>query len=107
MTRKTKSPVKALLLVACGLGAATAQTGQQPVASAQPTAAAGPGAKHATRPGDQDGDEIWRQQCSRCHNAPSGFSPRIAGTVIRHMRVRASLTRREEEQLLSFLNPSP
>ena len=52
-----------------------------------------------------NGDEIWAQQCSRCHSAPQGFSPRIAGTVIRHMRVRASLSKHEEQELLHFLNP--
>jgi len=49
--------------------------------------------------------QIFEQQCSRCHNAPEGFSPRISGTIIRHMRVRASLSQHEETELLRFLNP--
>jgi cytochrome c5 len=62
----------------------------------------------AARPAQQyvdQGDRIFQQQCSRCHNAPEGFSPRISGTIIRHMRVRASLSKQEEEELLRFLNP--
>ena len=54
---------------------------------------------------DDNGDLVWQQQCSRCHAVPDGFSPRIAGTVVRHMRVRASLSKQEEEELLRFLNP--
>jgi cytochrome c5 len=52
-----------------------------------------------------DGALVFKQHCSRCHNAPEGFSPRISGTIVRHMRVRASLSKSEEEQLLRFLNP--
>jgi len=52
-----------------------------------------------------DGERVFQQNCSRCHAAPEGFSPSIAGTVARHMRVRASLSREDEEALLRFLNP--
>jgi|SRR5271165_5830395 len=52
-----------------------------------------------------DGERVFQQHCSRCHTAPDGFSPRISGTVVRHMRVRASLSQHEEEELLHFLNP--
>jgi cytochrome c5 len=60
---------------------------------------------HAAPQSVTEGERIFQQQCSRCHNAPEGFSPRISGTVIRHMRVRASLSRHDEEELLHFLNP--
>jgi cytochrome c5 len=52
-----------------------------------------------------EGDIVFQQHCSRCHTAPDGFSPRISGTVLRHMRVRASLSEQDEQQLLRFLNP--
>jgi mono/diheme cytochrome c family protein len=52
-----------------------------------------------------EGERVFKQNCSRCHTAPEGFSPSIAGTIVRHMRVRASLSQHEEEQLLQFLNP--
>ena len=52
-----------------------------------------------------EGERIFQQHCSRCHTAPDGFSPRISGTIVRHMRVRASLSRHEEEALLRFFNP--
>jgi hypothetical protein len=40
-----------------------------------------------------------------CHNAPEGFSPSISGTIVRHMRVRASLSKEDGKALLRFLNP--
>jgi mono/diheme cytochrome c family protein len=52
-----------------------------------------------------EGERIFAQNCSRCHRTPEGFSPRISGTIVRHMRVRASLSEQEERDLLRFLNP--
>jgi mono/diheme cytochrome c family protein len=52
-----------------------------------------------------DGAKKFEENCSRCHNAPEGFSPRISGTIVRHMRVRASLSRKDSEAILKFLNP--
>jgi mono/diheme cytochrome c family protein len=52
-----------------------------------------------------EGGRLFQQHCSRCHTAPDGFSPRISGTVVRHMRVRASLSQEEEKELLRFFNP--
>jgi cytochrome c5 len=53
----------------------------------------------------EEGQRVFDRNCSRCHTAPDSFSPRITGTVVRHMRVRASLTAREEQELLRFFNP--
>jgi cytochrome c5 len=52
-----------------------------------------------------EGERVFQEHCSRCHGAPEGFSPRISGTIVRHMRVRASLSQHEEEVLRSFFNP--
>lgn len=52
-----------------------------------------------------DGERVFQQNCSRCHNAPQGFPPQISGTIARHMRVRASLSKKDEQALLRFLNP--
>lgn len=59
---------------------------------------------HTSQPEDE-GERAFRQNCSRCHWAPDGFSSRISGTIARHMRVRASLSQHDEEALLRFLNP--
>jgi len=58
----------------------------------------------STQP-QSEGERVFQQNCWRCHNAPEGFSPRISGTIVRHMRVRASLSQHDEQELLKFLNP--
>jgi mono/diheme cytochrome c family protein len=62
-------------------------------------------AKASAQPEEDEGQRIFEQNCSRCHNAPEGFSPRISGTIVRHMRMRASLSKHDEEALLHFFNP--
>jgi cytochrome c5 len=52
-----------------------------------------------------EGQRIFNANCSRCHATPEGFSPSISGTVVRHMRVRANLSKHDEEELLRFFNP--
>jgi cytochrome c5 len=69
-----------------------------------------PAVRQAAKPAQhaqiQDvGQRVFEQNCSRCHAAPDGFSPRISGTVAMHMRVRASLSRADEQALIHFLNP--
>jgi cytochrome c5 len=51
------------------------------------------------------GEQKFQQNCSRCHNAPEGFSPRISGTIVKHMRVRASLSEQDAREILRYLNP--
>lgn len=60
----------------------------------------------AQRPSSPERGQIkFKQNCSRCHEAPQGFSSRISGTILRHMRVRASLSAQDERDILRFLNP--
>ncbi len=54
---------------------------------------------------EDDGERVFAQNCSRCHTAPDSFPPRISGTIVRHMRVRANLSQHDEQVLLRFLNP--
>ena len=51
------------------------------------------------------GQQVFAENCSRCHNAPEGFSARISGTIARHMRVRANLSNDDYQALRRFLNP--
>ena len=56
--------------------------------------------------GDGDrGQQVFEQNCARCHNAPQGFSSSISGTVAMHMRVRANLSDGDYKALRKFLNP--
>jgi mono/diheme cytochrome c family protein len=52
-----------------------------------------------------EGERVFAQNCSRCHNPPDGFSPRISGSVVRHMRVRANLSEKDAQAVLRFFNP--
>ena len=86
----------AILWMACGWGG----SGLAQSSSPRPV-------KKATIQNSQasDGAKKFEENCSRCHNAPEGFSPRISGTIVRHMRVRASLSKKDSEAILRFLNP--
>jgi len=81
-----------------------------PAQSATPPKNAAPATKKSPAPsaGQQHPDAgrlVFEQNCSRCHTAPDGFSPRISGAVAMHMRVRASLSQADAQALLRFLNP--
>jgi len=83
-----------------GVRCSTAQNTQQAVKSAPH-----PQQKQQTEQAADEGERVFQQNCSRCHNAPEGFSPRISGTIVRHMRMRANLSRHDEQDLLKYLNP--
>jgi cytochrome c5 len=51
------------------------------------------------------GERKFNANCSRCHSAPEQLSPRLTGTVVRHMRVRANLSAQDEKDILKFLAP--
>ena len=51
------------------------------------------------------GQQVFKQNCSRCHQEPQGFSPSISDSVARHMRVRAGLSQEDYKALIKFLNP--
>jgi cytochrome c5 len=61
--------------------------------------------KPAAPAASSDGERVFKQNCSRCHDAPQSFSPRISYAIVRHMRVRASLSAADEKALLQFMNP--
>lgn len=82
-----------------------AQTQAKPAQKTQQTAKQQPAATQASNNKQSEGQRIFTQNCSRCHDAPEGFSDRISGTIVRHMRVRASLSAHDEQELLRFFNP--
>jgi cytochrome c5 len=68
-----------------------------------------PAAQNTPRSGapadSERGQEVFHQNCYRCHQEPEGFPPSISGTIARHMRVRAGLSDEDYKALLKFLNP--
>jgi len=52
-----------------------------------------------------EGERIFVQNCARCHTPPDGFAPRITGTIVLHMRVRAGLSEHDARELMRYFNP--
>ena len=100
MNSKHLLPVLAVLA-----SAALAQAAAQSNPSAAKPKTSAPTPAQASQQHQEEGTRVFQQNCSRCHNTPEGFSPRISGTIVRHMRVRASLSKHDEEVLLRFFNP--
>lgn len=87
------------------LAALPAFSARREVPQDKQTATSNQGSSQKPSSQQSNGEKKFKQNCSRCHEAPVGFSPRISGTVLRHMRVRASLSKQDEEDILRFLNP--
>jgi cytochrome c5 len=50
------------------------------------------------------GEQRYRANCGRCHAAPQKFPPRMMATVLRHMRVRATITDEDMRLVLSYMS---
>jgi mono/diheme cytochrome c family protein len=50
-----------------------------------------------------EGEKRFHANCSRCHMAPQKLPPRAAATIIRHMRVRATITDEDMRLILAYL----
>jgi hypothetical protein len=94
------------LLMVAAIGAATlsAPQGYTQAAprGAQPRVKAYRAPKNAQV--EDEGQRVFEQNCARCHRSPDGFSSRISGTIVRHMRVRANLSAHDEQVLLKYFN---
>jgi hypothetical protein len=49
------------------------------------------------------GEQRFRANCGRCHAAPQKFPPRMMATVLRHMRVRATITQEDMRLVLFYM----
>ena len=79
-------------------------TWAQAATSAQ-SAGRAPSPQHAKPAATNPGERVFQANCGLCHNPPEQISPRITGTVLRHMRERALLSPQDERDLLKFLAP--
>ena len=50
-----------------------------------------------------EGEKRYHANCGRCHAAPQKFPPRMMGTVLRHMRVRATITDEDRRLILFYM----
>jgi cytochrome c5 len=88
----------ALFALALSLIPAAAKSSRKETAAATP----------AVNSGDADamrvqGEQRFRANCGRCHAAPQKFPPRAMATVLRHMRVRATLTDEDMRLVLFYM----
>src|SRR5580704_16700588 len=88
-------------LFVCCLAMLQAQTAQPAQAAAQSGAASQAHSRATPSAAAVDvGEMKFQQNCSRCHNAPQELSPRVSGTIVMHMRVRASLSAADAQAIL-------
>jgi cytochrome c5 len=51
-----------------------------------------------------EGEKRFHANCGRCHAAPPKLAPRMAATIVRHMRVRATITDEDMRFILHYLS---
>jgi hypothetical protein len=49
------------------------------------------------------GEQRYHANCGRCHAAPQKFPPRMMATIVRHMRVRATITEEDMRLVLFYM----
>jgi cytochrome c5 len=57
---------------------------------------------------EPSGEELWSNNCQRCHNlqSPAMYSPAQWDIIVHHMRVRANLTGADQRAIAEFLKSS-
>ena len=50
-----------------------------------------------------EGEKRFHANCGRCHAAPQKCPPRMMATVLRHMRVRATITDEDRRMILFYM----
>jgi cytochrome c2 len=53
----------------------------------------------------QEGEQKFMEHCARCHKPPESLPRSAVPAVLRHMRVRANLPARDEQDILRFMIP--
>jgi len=92
-----------VMILGCLFVATTAAIGQ--VTSAPQQIKPQESVQHTAAGNSNRGEQVFHQNCYRCHQEPRGFSPTVSGTIAKHMRVRANLSDEDYKALLKFLNP--
>ena len=95
--------ITSLLVLLCALMFAASVFAGSPAKGKDPSA--GSPVVHVT---DADGmrvagEQRFRANCARCHAAPQKFPPRMMGTILRHMRVRATITSEDQRLILFYM----
>ena len=98
-----------MLVLAAGTlltaGAAGANEGTK---RSSDTASTGTASKAAIKQQDEEtmrieGEKRFHANCSRCHQYPHKFPARMMATIVRHMRVRATIAEEDMRLVLRYL----
>jgi mono/diheme cytochrome c family protein len=91
------------MLLAAALALASAVYGAAPARSKD--SASEPVVRSAEDADTQrvEGEQRFRANCGRCHAAPHKFPPRMMATIVRHMRVRATITDEDMRLILFYM----
>ena len=101
---KPRSPYRLAVLVTV-IAAGVWLSGMKLYAGTQTQSEQKSPAPAVSNTGQRSGEQIFMENCSRCHKPPMTISPRITGTIIMHMRVRAKLSEQDQKALLRYLAP--
>lgn len=96
----------ALVIVALSLASLAAKAGDNKAGENKDAPSATSAASHAAQddPLRFEGEKRYHANCGRCHAAPPKFSPRMMATIIRHMRVRATITNEDMRLILHYMS---
>lgn len=50
-----------------------------------------------------EGEKRFKANCARCHAAPQKFPARMLATIVRHMRVRSTITNEDARLILHYM----
>lgn len=94
-----------LTLLLCALALATTSSVFAGSPSSGKNSSGGAAVVHITDPDSMRvaGEQRFRTNCGRCHNAPQKFPPRMMATILRHMRVRATITDEDRRLILFYM----
>jgi mono/diheme cytochrome c family protein len=93
----------ALLLFAFAFGAYVFAVGENKKDSSKDYSAAPVVHNYDAEAMRAQGEQRFHANCGRCHAAPQKFPPRMMATVLRHMRVRATITDQDMRLVLFYM----
>jgi len=82
---------------------ANASSGSKDAAKDSPTTSASAEQSTLNENMHFEGEKRFRSNCGRCHAAPPKFAPRMMATIVRHMRVRATITDQDMRLILRYM----
>jgi cytochrome c5 len=98
--------VLVILALGLALGAAANASSGNSKDNNKDTATATASATHSAQDDAMrlEGEKRFHANCGRCHAAPPKFPPRMVATIVRHMRVRATITDEDMRYIIHYMS---